>query len=323
MTGRKTTSKIGKTRTANAEYATAENWVQRQMVAPVDHLGAPGVQAPMPWSPDREQRYRSSYMTETNGGGRVESVPGFDPARALTVGLPGAIPSLRRPGPIPETVFESDRRVQVVSTELIPWRSICNLAIQYDQGRSSGTAWFVGPGLLMTAGHCIYDHQHGGGAAKDIVIYPGRNGASTVGTPVRTASVWVHQGWIQTGNRELDYGFLSINETMLGQHLGYFGFVDIADTIIDTTVINVAGYPYDKPDGTLWFDSGRIVSQDQHFLYYQLDTEAGNSGGPVFWYGKNQERIGFAIHTYGDTIANRGRRITAEIFDKIVELRGF
>ncbi len=316
-------SKRARKSSAAPEYTGAELWVQRRLHPEIDLAGVPNVHGTEPWQPNRAQRFRSSYMIETNGGGRVEPVPGFNPARSLTVGLPGAIPSISQSGPTPETIFETDRRIQVVSTEIIPWRSICHLEIQYNNGRSGGTAWFVGPGLLLTAGHCIYDHQHGAGGATEIIIFPGRNGLSTVGTPVRAASVWVHPGWIQSGRRELDYGFLSINETMLGHHLGYFGFVDIADAVVATTVVNVAGYPHDKPKGTLWFDSGRIVGQDNNFLYYQLDTEAGNSGGPVFFYGQNQERIGFAIHTYGDTMANRGRRITADIFDKLVELRGF
>jgi V8-like Glu-specific endopeptidase len=87
-------------------------------------------------------------------------------------------------------------------------------------------------------------------------------------------------------------------------------------------MVNIAGYPADKPAGTMWFNSGRIVTADPAFLEYMLETEAGESGGPVFWYGGDQ-RVVVAVHAYHTGTGNKGLRVTAEMYQRIKQLRGF
>jgi glutamyl endopeptidase len=128
--------------------------------------------------------------------------------------------------------------------------------------------------------------------------------------------------WAKEFNPEFDYGFISIANPALGHQLGWFGFAVVPDNRAINMMVNVAGYPNTGPTGTMWFDSGRIFGADSAFFTYMQQTEAGESGGPVFWYGQDQ-RIVVAVHAYHSPAGNKGLRVTEAMYKKVQELRGF
>jgi V8-like Glu-specific endopeptidase len=138
----------------------------------------------------------------------------------------------------------------------------------------------------------------------------------------QATGIEAHPQWVNNGNPSFDYGFLSISDGVIGKQLGWFGLAVLQDDRVKNMMVNVAGYPATKPQGTMWFDSGRIVSAESAFLVYMMETQAGDSGGPVFWLGDNQ-RVVVALHAYHSATGNRGVRITAEMFQRISVLRGF
>jgi V8-like Glu-specific endopeptidase len=58
-----------------------------------------------------------------------------------------------------------------------PWRKICDLIITANDGTlHSGTAWFISPRTLVTAGHCLFVYKPGAvahGLIRNIVVMPG------------------------------------------------------------------------------------------------------------------------------------------------------
>jgi V8-like Glu-specific endopeptidase len=149
-----------------------------------------------------------SLMAETNGGGSVEKVPGFDVFRAATSGfetrqVAGPTTLLARPdggyfteGPVPEPLLPTassaagypkpktenvigvDNRVMVTDTALTPWRCICHLEVEWDYGPVGfGTGFLIGPRAVVTAAHVISrpDKRR---YARKIRVIPGRNGTT-------------------------------------------------------------------------------------------------------------------------------------------------
>ena len=76
---------------------------------------------------------------------------------------------------------------------------------------------------------------------------------------------------------------------------------------------NVAGYPGDKPSGTLWYDQREVGSVKPEKVFYAADTAGGQSGACVYMI-RDGERIGIAVHAYGGATANSGTRISSEVF---------
>jgi glutamyl endopeptidase len=311
----------GTKKKARKKAAKKTDWIRRELAT------VPASKVDMDdllWTPLQAKHCSRSYMTETLGGGRIEAVPGVDRQRAMLAGLESATYA-RSLGEMEAqaAVVDQPFLAPVTSTASIPWRSICQLIITRQNGiREYGTAWFVGPQLLVTAGHCILDPQHGGWASS-IQIVPAVNGAYPPPFGMFQAiGMEAHPNWVGGGNPGFDYGFLSIADGTIGKQLGWFGMAVLPDDRVRNMMVNVAGYPATKPQGTMWFDSGRIVSAEAAFLVYMMETQAGDSGGPVFWLGDNQ-RVVVAVHAYHSVTGNRGVRITAEMYQRISALRGF
>jgi V8-like Glu-specific endopeptidase len=293
-------------------------------------------------------------MVGTNNGGCVESVSGFNPARAVTdtflsAGVAEAVyvgrggwsvtPSaiLPREGAgettrVLEKVQGGDDRVCVTKTSDVPWRCIAQLVIRYANGlQGYGTGWFAGERTLITAGHCLVDPDTRTKAAE-IQVIPGRSGEVAPYAFVKTRAFEVAPGW--PDDPDADFGAIGLPpcdsrstaaagiltpQVPNGRQLGWFGLGVAKDHDLTRLLVNTAGYPIerDKPFGTMWFNAGRIHEAQPRHLTYLMDTMGGQSGAPVFYFDEaTGERVVVAIHTTGD-YPNRGIRITPKIFAQL------
>ena len=94
---------------------------------------------------------------------------------------------------------------------------------------------------------------------------------------------------------------------------GWFGYGSYGDDVLAASVVNIAGFPIDKPAGTLWGHARRVSRVTPNALFYEIDTYGGRSGAPVVcWDGNDYVAVG--IHNYGDLAGNRATRINASVF---------
>jgi glutamyl endopeptidase len=273
-----------------------------------------------------------SHMVETFGGGSLEAVPHYDASRAMTGGIAfggdvfwsqlspvDARTGLERSGTEskPESVIgREDTRRAVANTTVIPWRCVAHLRTEYtDSFVGRGTGWFIAPRTLVTAAHNVHDRDHG--RARRIVVTPGFHRGAAPFRQALVSSVDLHPSWSKSFARELDFALLFIPQTL---GVGYFGFAAGSDSGLRNVLVNIAGYPIDRPDSQM-YDAGRVTDVDADFIYHTIDTESGQSGAPVFW-SDRESRIGLGIHTYGASSVDRtnvARRITAELYEQFVQ----
>ena len=215
-----------------------------------------------------------------------------------------------------EVVIGQDDRVQITDTMSIPWRWICSLRITtQDDGLYIGTGWLVGPRTVITAGHCVYIHERGGWA-KSIEVTPGRNGSQRpYGSCISTDFKSV-RGWTQKQDRSHDYGAIILPQDCgFGNQVGYFGYAN-PSAELNGMIVNLGGYPGDKPEGTIWFHARRIENVSSTVLTYNIDTAGGQSGAPV-WRLKDGETHAVGIHTNGSVAGNSATRITRTVSNNI------
>ncbi|MDF0584166.1 trypsin-like peptidase domain-containing protein [Bradyrhizobium yuanmingense] len=243
------------------------------------------------------------------------------------------------PAAKPENVIGADNRTRVADTALTPWRCICHLEVEYERGPvGCGTGFFVGPQTIVTAAHVLVDRRSNGWKnprmAVRVRVLPGRNGTLApygyvVSGKFQIPDVWTEKTANQMQAATLDYAAIDltdsecdVSEQPLGERLGFFGlkaYTAAEEAGVKLLFVNNAGYPMeaDKPYGTLWYNAGRISKWSPEFVEYMVDTEAGQSGSPIYLFDeKTKERYVVAIHTTGDFV-NRGLRITPQIFDAI------
>jgi glutamyl endopeptidase len=222
-----------------------------------------------------------------------------------------------------EIIIGTDDRVRVSNASEYPWRCICSLLITASTGAQYlGTAWLVGPRLLLTAGHCVYMSDEGGWV-REIEVIPGRDAdqrpfGSAMARDFRSVT-----GWTQDGDSNYDYGAILLPEdSKYGEQLGWFGYASRGDDYLRGITVNLSGYPGDggpaHVDGTQWFDTRTIEEVQERQITYVADTYGGQSGAPVWETTSDGSRYGVAVHTFGTAVHNGGTRITGDVFDNIV-----
>ena len=273
----------------------------------------------------RPVRQLPSYMAATNGGGRLESVPGFNAVRARSEGFHGGRvpPALRNrrlgvAGDLefarPQFTIGADDRVPIADASALPWRCVCQLVVEGLHGHEVlGTGWLAGPRTVITAGHNLFSPARGQAASR-VWVMPARDGDAVPYGLEASADFEVHERWQAAGDRSCDVGVVWLDKP-LGQRVGWFGVGAYSDKQLRSLMVNNAGYPADKPLGTQWFNAGRILDVQARTLTYGLDTEGGQSGSPIFHFTEDEQRIVVAVHAYGDAGENIGVRVNDELFD--------
>jgi len=268
---------------------------------------------------------------ESDGTAAVEVAPGFLALRALAgrqnnfqdIQKQGVLPELPDAGSLefekPEDVCGNDDRVRITATTSTPWRRICQLRITRADGSGArGTGWLYGPRCVITAGHCVYSHTAGGWAQR-IEVIPGLDSptvpyGSQTSTDLRSVAGWTTNA--DPNDRVLyDYGAIILPNDTFGRTLGYFGAEVLSDGALSNLLVNTAGYPGDKPYGTLWFNSGTITQVQARRLLYLLDTYGGQSGSCVWRLSENVRRC-VGIHGYGGC-PNKAVRVIQSVFDRM------
>ena len=184
-----------------------------------------------------------------------------------------------------EAVIGNDDRVRVADalTRSTPWRQICALRIRAATGKDYvGTAWFIGPRILASAGHCVFLRNEGGWASS-IDVIPGKFGPNEPygrATATRFGSV---DGWIDTGGRDFDYGVILLDDTTLGSRVGNFAVEAAPDGELIGVTSRISGYPADLDRAAFQYYHERpVLSATPTRLNYDIDTFGGQSGSPIW-----------------------------------------
>lgn len=226
-----------------------------------------------------------------------------------------------------ERVFGSDDRALVPKTTDAPWRWSAALRIKARDGkRFVGTGWFIGPRTLVTAGHCLFMHDHGG-FAESIEVIPALDGTTRPFQSVVARRFGSVEGWTLKRNSDFDYGAITLESDLAP--VGAFTYAAVPDELLASANLNISGYPADRDGATRqYFHARQIVRVSARRLYYHIDTFGGQSGSAA-WItvtpaaaakvgvaapaGAKQVRIVVAIHTGGATFSNYGTRITPDL----------
>jgi hypothetical protein len=120
--------------------------------------------------------------------------------------------------------------IHMTNTQDFPWRMNVKVVMRF------GTAWFVcsgtmrDAGVVLTAGHCVYDHGNSSWA-DEIWVYPGWDGVAEppsvvnpygYGHAADLMGAWT--GWIEDGNWDNDVGYVGFGRAV-GMLTGWFAWV--------------------------------------------------------------------------------------------------
>ena len=209
-------------------------------------------------------------------------------------------------------------RLEVIDPHADPFGRICLLNFQTPHTPAGmigiGTGWLIAPTVVITAGHCVYD----GGWNTKMTVFPGIDDSDSSPVSARAIRMEAVDGWTNSSADNCDFGAIFLDRPLT---TGKFDFAEFSETDLEQMVVNVAGYPSDRPQRTMWMQSGRMLDADDAFLYYKMDTHGGQSGCPVILWEDGNDFTVVGIHTGNIGTANRAVRINSDVFNQLMSWR--
>ncbi|MFX1499935.1 MAG: CARDB domain-containing protein [Promethearchaeota archaeon] len=216
--------------------------------------------------------------------------------------------------------FPPDDRQKVTNTEDFPWRTICKLFITAeDNTKFIGSGAIIDEFHIMTCGHCVYIHDHGGWVSE-LEVVPGMDASYEPFGHAYATYYRTYTGWTDLEMEEHDWAIVTLDRS-IGEFTGWMGrkTADYSSSIY-TGTLNTAGYPGDLDYGyCMYYDSDIGEDADEYNHWYWMDTAGGQSGSPVWQYDGDARYI-LSIHAYqyeDGSYANFGTRLNQNKFDQI------
>jgi V8-like Glu-specific endopeptidase len=227
-------------------------------------------------------------------------------------------------------VVGSDDRKQITDAADYPYRAVGLLVSTFANGDTMGcSATLIGPSSVITAAHCVYNHDAGGWTTSSFFV-PGATDdhTSLIGT-FDVVNANILKGYID--NYKDNYGDVApwdLAELELasdaGNQVGWLGIR--VDDASDFKAVMI-GYPGDKPMGTMWEDTCDIPAKyfgELNFVH-TCDSYPGSSGSAMFE-NQNGDLYVRGVNIAEDTDAvpaadrvNYGLRLTDAYYQFLVD----
>jgi V8-like Glu-specific endopeptidase len=225
-------------------------------------------------------------------------------------------------------VFPPDDRFAVTDSKAPGWRTI-TLLLLYDAdeeliGECSGV--FINFNVLLTAAHCLHND---GEFVYAVVAAPGASVTAPEFGLADAAHFVVPVGWIEGPGKQpadapiapskFDWGIVVFNGDPFAGKLAPYPFMAHAeDEFFEaaTTSIATAGFPGDKPFGSMWAAESLDYFVDDTYVYTLMDVFPGQSGSPIFAIDDDDFFI-FSVVSLGSPLANLSVRFTPVVLNAL------
>lgn len=195
-----------------------------------------------------------------------------------------------------EGIVGADNQYRIKNTKANPYRKVVRLYMQYPDGVYVGSGTMIAPNLVLTAAHNVYNIDTDKWASK-VSVVPAQNGGSRPYGTYTASNYYVLRDYKSISGRnqfQQDVAVVRLSRNVSSS----VGYLPISTGGHVGQRVQVTGYPsYSRSKSNYMYTMfGNIGQRDGNVFYYTIDTEGGQSGGPVL-NSKNQI-VGVHVSSY-------------------------
>lgn len=195
-------------------------------------------------------------------------------------------------------IIGGDDRTRISNTRDWPYRGTVYLQAMFSTGEKRlGTGFMMGPNLLVTAGHAVYDDvtsdkKFNPEFAVEVNVYAGINGEKPKPEYLYYAEskvISIQKEYYETKHENYDWAVIELDRN-LGDETGIYGKIE--NWYEKGSSIYSYGYPDSDDDElkrTMWEAHGTITGKKDSLYLSDIDNTRGQSGSPIFMTHKNGE----------------------------------
>lgn len=215
-----------------------------------------------------------------------------------------------------ENVIGTDSRKKVLASDNNLYGCVTRLISHFPQADTLGSGIFIAPTWVLTAGHNVFSPKYGG-YCDDLEIWNEVVGShDSVVLDIKVA--FIPKLFILNGSKDYDLALIKVvAETPINQPFCSLASIEISELAEGKKTCEIVGFPADKGGDSLWSGKGEINKATAlRRIFYNVDTEGGQSGAPIFNLEEISPKI-IGIHVQGGFTRNTGVLLDMEVVSSI------